>query len=145
MGITILSTLVDLIIPSSEIRKYARLVIGIVLIIILISPIARINGFDVLSKEFQLSEQIAAIDQANQLQDVQWKQIEQEFSNRLKDMVIEKIGSEYSHIELEATLSSSGIKGIVIKNANEEERETIRKILKNEFKIPQDNIDFIGG
>lgn len=145
MGITILSTLTELILPEAEIKKYAKLIVGIIMIIIMIRPIASIKDIDILANEYQFKEQIATTDQVRDLEDVQWTQIQQEFSSRVSKMIVQKLGSNYSHLQIKADLNRDGINNIIIENATKNERDDILKLMSQEFQISSDKITFIGG
>lgn len=145
IGITALTTFVEIIMPDAELKKYAKLIIGIVMMIILIRPIANIGAIDILTKEYNLAEQSAIMSQSKGLEAVQWSQIEQEFSNRFQKLIMDKLGKGYEHIQVKATLSQDGIDRVTIENANEKEKDAITKLLVQEFKISADGIVFIGG
>lgn len=145
IGITLLSAMAELILPDAEMKRFTKLIIGIVMIVILMRPIAEIKDYKILNYEFQIEEQLAVTKQAEALEQVQWTQIEQEFSKRMSAIMIQRLGKQYSHIRLKADLVRHDIHEVVIENAAEQEKAPLLQLFKQEFNLSPDKITFIGG
>ncbi|PWU68550.1 stage III sporulation protein AF [Gracilibacillus dipsosauri] len=112
----ILAMVVDLILPSSKIKQYAKLVIGLLLILIILQPILSIFKVDVeqlISPVFQTSTNSnleAEIEnqtnqKKNEIESINRAYVLQEMVVQMKNLVEEELNQDYQsaidHLEVE--------------------------------------------
>ena len=129
--VSVLSSIADMILPSSYISRYAKLCLSLLLTSVIINPLIIRDKTDFSLKvpdyrDFQIEEQISLIDK--------------EFSIRFTNEVINETG--FDNISISAKLNYDSINSITISGAYKWQEEEINNVLTTKYKIPMEIITY---
>lgn len=112
----LLATIINLILPNTNLQKYVKMVVGLLLVVIIINPIFTIFQTDVftLLQNFQQDEQVKSIEseinsQKNEIQLSEQAYILNQMEQQMMNQVANRIETEYSYgiIDLEIVPNNS--------------------------------------
>jgi len=165
----IISTIIEMILPDGNIKKYVRSVIGTYMVFVIISPIiSKVTGKEVKLEMYEYPETneyaISSIDTNAYIEDTYINSIKQEVTNNMKakgykieniDIIIEKEEVNYGKINkimLKISKEEAETKNIEPININvsekpkkevkidEKEINTLKEFIKENYGIELENI-----
>ena len=129
-GFLILATIAEMLLPNDGIKKYAKLVLGLMLIVLVIKPILNLPSLDIMQNSFTLEYEEAKT--PGQLETVR-----ETFEKRLATDMQAKLKPNFGdlNIDVEIGIDESKaffIDSVTVSNSNEKSRKEIaNELIKN--------------
>ena len=101
VGAVALAAFTELLMPEGDLKKYSNLVLGLIIMVILIQPVAKIRAIDIWSHEFIFDMSMA---QADEVDEQQKNLILNTFKNRLAGEIGRQLQS-YGNIGVDVELA----------------------------------------
>ena len=148
-GIIVMGALCDMIMPEGEIKKYVKMVVGVIMVFAVMKPIGNLSDADI-KIEIPADPVTEAIELQQQLGEAEQKEIirlycvniEKKIENELKvsfkcDMtarvtVVEEKGSDFGRIT-----------GVVIENDEDVDKAEIINVICEKFGVKPEEVTFV--
>lgn len=151
--VVIFMSLIDILLPSNSIKKYARLVFGLIIIIIIITPIISLfnKGIDIdakindYTKQYNDLNSSKTIEKKNYISSDTIKLFKDNLKEKIEGMILSESGKKYNIIDLklnedENSKSFLHIKSIVLKDFSN--NNSIKKVAKIDLNNKVDNTNY---
>ena len=128
-GFIIISTIAEMMLPNQNIKKYAKLVLGLMLIILVMKPILGISSLSLGQSDFT-SQAVVATPQGDLVKNA----FAQNLANNMEAALRTNFGEVNINVEVGADESNQFyIQGIVVSNAKESDRKEIASELTKDY------------
>ncbi len=149
-GIIVLGALCDLVMPGGEMKKYVKLVVGLILAFTVVEPIVNFSGEEI-KVDIPQSAHMKAIELQKSFDELQQKEVitlyrrnlaekirekikkESGFDSEVDIAVCEKTNAEFGNIEF-VSVVLSGAEGA-------KKTDTVKKIIREEFGVREEDIE----
>ena len=148
----IIATIIEMILPEENNKKYIKMIIGLYVLFIIIQPvITKLTGNEINLNDFNynkyLKDTVQVSSSTEQFEDTNSKLIKQTYIDSIKRDIQQKIeqkGFKVLKCELDITQDENLLKNIELnleKNTKEENTDLNNKIQINEVNISKNTID----
>ncbi len=129
--VIIFTVIIEILMPNSSFRKYIKLVLGLLVIIVMINPITNLK--DVSVSTFEGSDEIIML--AKEYENVQENQINEVFCEKLEKQISDDILQKYSeNIKISVEANYEELTCVYISNASVHAKNDIRNYIINTYK-----------
>lgn len=148
-GIVVVGAICDLILVEGEMKKYVKLITGLVLMLTVICPIINISSTTLLP-EFPASERVKAMELKNRLDEKEMNKIFEIYREKLEQNIENQI---YNSFEIESEASVDVEENdeksfgnivrmeIIVENSDKVSVDEIKRLLSQKFEISKECID----
>ena len=129
IGVVILASFAELILPKGDMKKYADLIMGLIVMIVLIRPMMQLENIDILKQEFNFDIQM--IDTIEETQNEQVREMfEQRVSKDMERALKEDFYEMYVTVEVDDNMN---ISCVWVLGAKEKDAQSIIAVLKRQY------------
>ena len=149
-GIIVLGALCDMIMPEGDMKKYAKLVVGLVFAFAVVRPIVNISTEN-LVEAIPKNARVEAVELRDSLDDLEKKQIISLYCGKLEDKIREEIRGECPgeiwidvKVEEKDKENFGNIRKIEIlckKTDKGVDAEKIRNAVRNKFRVDEETVE----
>lgn len=150
LGVVVLSSMVEILMPEAETKKYVNFVLGLIIMIIFIRPIAKVRDIDVVNAEFDFNTAILhSSPEAEQEPVEQDKLIENIFAKKMSDAITRDLSAKYGEVEVIVDIyeardeeSYGQIERVTVYGGRQEEWQKIKRDIRQDYGIDDEKIEF---
>ena len=129
VGTVILSSFAELILPDGDMKKYANLTLGLIIMVILVRPVMQLKNVDLLKHEFDFGVQMI-----EDMEEVQSEQVRDMFEERIAADMERTLKVDFyeMYISVEAD-EKMNILRVTVLGSKPKDAQSIIAVLKRQY------------
>jgi len=138
-GFIIIATIAEMLLPNQSIKKYAKLVLGLMLIVLVMKPILGVSSLNIASQDFaSATENVVATPQADM--------VKATFAQKLASDMEAALKPNYGEVNINVEVGVDEnnqffIQGVTVSGAKNADRKEISDELSKDYGCDQVNFN----
>ena len=149
-GITVLGSLCDMVMPQGEMRKYVKMVIGLILVFAVLRPIVSIPA-EKINIDVPKNQQFEAMELKEKLNKTEQKKIIAIYCRKIEGKILSEIQKEYDcevfidvKVEEKEKMTFGNITQVEIVCEEKRERvdaKKLKKVISQKFGVDEESVE----